>query len=430
MSLFRRAYLGIIRRPLPSIALFVAITSMSVAFVYGSFIKDVVASFYSQLESLQGIGLYVENRTATEEVKIEDSIVDELLTKEHIVGCNRTYIASCNPVDFRNVPYESQRGLTIAQETNLVTLIGNMDVSFYSTFRNEFMKLIEGNYPTATTQGILIDQNLADCNQIALNSYVTIYSNENDEAIRVKVVGIYETLQSPRKEVLNGNDASFYIESSSYIFCDIATYGRVGKVDSMEHILHIYVDEQEHLDEVHQSLSKSGLFAGDCYIANAQENELGGNSIVIATLKNSARSILLVTFFTSIAIIFLLTLLWMKKHTYEAGIYMALGIPKVKIVLTFILELWMLSLGAIVMAMIVSGFVFGENSRAIYDMVVDKDAIYITNHLLEKDVIANAFSFGTIVKSAVTSFGVATLATLWASVSIVRYKPSELLSEK
>ncbi len=430
MSLWKRVSLGIIRRPIQAFVLFVAIVSMTIAFVFGSFIKDVVVSFYNQFELLQGFCIHIENRTDTGVEKLDDSTLKKLRTYNHIVGINRTYTTECKPLDFQNVPYASERGISIAEPTEQITLIGNMDTSFYKTFRNEFMKLIKGSFPSENTEGIMLDETLVKQNQLTLNSYVSIYNEKTGKPQKVKIVGIYKTVKSPRKEVEGQGDTCFFIESSSYVFCDLATYGLFGETESKEHIINIYIDKRDHIDEVCDSLKSSSLLSKDCFIKNAIENETSGNAIVIDTLKSSSDSMILITFITSILIIFLLTLLWMKKHTYEAGIYLALGTPKYKVIATFLLEIFIISIFAMGVALVVGGLILRENSRVIYDMVIGRNEIYITNHLMEEEVITYAFSATTLIRSVMIAFGVATVATLLASIEIINYKPRNLLSDQ
>ena len=63
-----------------------------------------------------------------------------------------------------------------------------------------------------------------------------------------------------------------------------------------------------------------------------------------------------------------MTLLWMRDHYYEAGIYIALGTEKIKIVLYFITEILIIALTTLAISLVIGRGVIYTYGEKILDI--------------------------------------------------------------
>lgn len=433
MGIFKRIFMEIIRRPYRAITLALIILVLSLMSMIGFFLKDVVNAYYKEFVRMDGYSIYVgRTDNETEQAVMQDKVRDDILAMNHIVGYNNVedLNISCKPVNFKNVPYESDSIYTQSGESNDITLCGNIDTSFYQSFRNGYMILKEGVFPNNRNKGAIIDSILADSNGLSIDSTIELYNESNTKPISLKVVGIYETLKAPEVEIINNGGKFYTVSPSSYIFCD---YDSFNEINSSTHIissLKFYVDEYDNIEKTYNELKNTVLPTQEYYAVNCLENSLDCYGTVIFTLQNSASNILSFTYITSLIILFLMTLLWMKDHYYEAGIYIALGTEKRKIVMYFVLEIIIISIISLGASLLIGYSTVNTHREQLVNYAMAFTGSHFFDMDLEAQVIKNAFSLKSLLFADMIYLSIALIAALFSSITIINYNTRKLFAER
>lgn len=433
MGIFKRIFMEIIRRPYRAITLALIILVLSLMSMIGFFLKDVVNAYYKEFVRMDGYSIFVgRTDNENEHAVMQDKVRDEILAMNHIVGYNNVEDLNfnCKPVNFKNVPYKSDSIYTQSGESNDITLYGNIDTSFYQSFRNGYMILKEGVFPSNRNKGVIIDSILADSNSLSIDSTIELYNEANAKPISLKVVGIYETLKAPEVEITNNGSKFYTVSPSSYIFCD---YDSFNEINSSIHIissLKFYVDEYDNIEKTYNEIKNTVLPKQGYYAVNCLENSLDCYGTVIFTLQNSASNILSFTYITSLIILFLMTLLWMKDHYYEAGIYIALGTEKRKVVMYFVLEIIIISIISLGVSLLIGYGTVSTHREQLVNRAMAFTGSHFFNMDLEAQVIKNAFSVKSLLFADIIYLSIALIAALFSSITIINYNTRKLFAER
>ena len=166
MKLYKRIFMGIIRRPLRAIILALMILSLSLLSMVGVFLLDLVKNTYEEYVKLDGYSIAIEN---SEQITVPSIQNDKILALDHIIGYNNNgnLYGNYEPVNFINIPYEENEDENGEASVD-ITLYANMDTSLYSAFRNRKMVLMEGVYPDTKNKGVLVDEVLANKNGLTI----------------------------------------------------------------------------------------------------------------------------------------------------------------------------------------------------------------------------------------------------------------------
>lgn len=119
----------------------------------------------------------------------------------------------------------------------------------------------------------------------------------------------------------------------------------------------------------------------------------------------------------------------MKGHYYEAGIYIALGTPRWKIVFCFTAEVIMISIMAFAILSIL-GYVFVTgNGRNVINAVMEFLGLQFRNEEAENKAMRQLFSMRSLICSGISVMAITVFTTLLSSVSIVCYNVRRLFME-
>lgn len=427
MGLWKRIVTEIIRRPFRTIILAITILVLSVMSMIGGFLQNVVKNAYQEYVSLEGYSIAVENRT---EDNIPSELLEKILSLDHVIGYNHlaNYEYSFKPINFINIPYESTSYTSVNKSEN-ITLCGNINTNLYSTFRNDKMVLKEGEFPSLRQRGVIVDSILAAKNRLEIGNNIELYSDIDDRTIAFKIVGIYETKVAPEIEINNNNGTYYTISPNSYIFCDYDSILELQNSDILLSSLTFYIDEYENMEEVYNKI-KDIAPEQKYSLINCLESTLSYYGTVIVTLESTAKNLLRFTYITSLMILFLMTLLWMRDHYYEAGIYIALGIEKIKIVLYFVTEILLIAIITLGTSFIfVRGIVYTYREKLLDIAMGFTNSKFIDNRIQITKVLDSAFSYRSLFFSASIYLLMVVITTLFASITIANYSPRKLFDD-
>ena len=422
MRPWKRVVIEIIRRPFRAIILAMTIFTLSILSMMGNFLKDAVNTGYKQYVNLEGYSIGVDKGS---EGDISSQIIEEILRLDYVVGYNNNgnYQFDYKPVNFKNIPYKSDSYASVKTSAN-ITLCGNLNTHLYSSFRNGNMILKDGVFPSSQQKGVIIDSMLADKNDLVIGNKIELYNDFNDSIMTLGVVGIYETLEPPEIEAYSEQAIYYTISPSSYIFCDYDSFFEFNDLDNSLMSLIFYVDEYEHIEPVYNKI-KEILPEDEYIVANLLKSRTSDYGEVINKLADTSKLLLQFTYITSLIILFLMTLLWMRDHYYETGIYIALGTSKIQIVMYFLAEILLITLPTLCISLFTGYQIVYRYGKNILDIALDFTSSQFTDGIGAK-VFDAEISLQSILVTGGIHLLILIIATLLSSVSIANYKTRKL----
>lgn len=426
MGLWKRIITEIIRRPFRTIVLAITIFSLSILSMMGYFLKDAVSTGYQEYINLEGYSIGVDNSSGKD---IPSELIERILEIEHVVGYNGpSYEYDYKPVNFTNIPYESDSFASV-KTSESITLSANLSTHWYSSFRNGNMILKEGVFPTLQQKGVMLDSILAAKNELSIGSEIELYNDASDTIMTFHVVGIYETLEPPEIELGGNQDTYYTISPSSYIFCDYDSFFEYHDFDDSLSVVDFYVDEYEHIETTYNKIKEIAP-EEEYLVLNVLENRVSNYGEVIITLEGTSNLLLQFTYITSLLILFLMTLLWMRDHYYEAGIYIALGTNKMQIVLYFVTEILMIALTTLGISLLIGQQIISVYGKKILGTAIDFTQSNYIEDAIEAKLFESELSFQSLLISCGIYLLIVVIATLLSSIAIANYKPRKLFDEK
>ena len=427
MGLCKRIFMEIIRRPFRAVILAIVIFTLSISSMIGVFLQDIVKTAYQEYIKLDGYSVTIENN---KQESIPRGIIDSILALDHVIGYTNSgnLYDKYKPINFINIPYERSENEQ-SEESEEIILYANMNTSLYAMFRNGDMLLSEGVYPDSNHKGVLVDEMLASKNGLEIGEHIEIYSKSKEKVVAFEIIGIYKTMEAPNVEISNDLGTHYTVSTNSYIFCDYTSFFSVSDRNDTIASLIFYVDEYDHIESVYKNIEDIVLPKGYIVI-NRLESTLSYYGKFILVLKNTTTSLLGFTYVTSLIILFLMTLLWMRDHYYETGIYIALGTEKYKIALYYLLEILAIAISTLFTSLIIGRSVIYTYRYQLLNLALGFTNTKILDNSLESKVLEHGFSFQSLLSASGIYLVVVVVATLLSSSIITRYNPRKLFDNQ
>ena len=363
MSTAKQIFIEIIRRPFKTILMCFTVFILVVFTVFGSFIRGISGNIYSDFVRLEGYSVDVQI-DEFKELSDWNIILEQLMGLEHVVGYNNTHEARtlCNAVDFTNVDFHGNEAADTGR-SRMVYLVGNCNTEYYSSFRNEEMKLIDGLLPSTENPGAAIDINIAEKNNLNIGDSicVSLYGTE----FALNIIGIYETLIIPRVEA---DTEGFYMDSiNSFLFCDYENYVKLaGKCDI--NLIRFYIDEYDNMKKCRSEM-KELISEQNALVVDTIENHAANTGTLIPVLNNCSSIVLYINYIVCITILGLLIILWIRGHSKMIIIYKILGQNEYKITGKIIGEIFIIELVSGIMGFASAALFLKHQGRAIIDRI-------------------------------------------------------------
>ena len=339
MRVSRQIFIEIFRRPFRSILMFLTVFIMVGFTVFGSFLQSIEGNISQAFLAKTGcyVGVQID---AFSELSDWAGLLEKILVLKHVNGYNSIGRAlKCEPVNFTNVDYD---GNIMPDGVSQVYLMGGCDTGYIDFFRNDDMKLIEGEMPSDKHGGVAVDKNMLDKNGLHIGDTITLSYGEYQYSMRI--IGVYETAVIPKIE---SNMQGFYDETtSSYIFCDYDSYMQFNKT-SVLNMLKFFVDDYHELDAVCGEIEKIVGDAGEyALVVNGLESELENTGSLIPFLKKASGMVVGFNYICCAVVLGLMMVLWLKSHAQMIMIYKILGYNELKIILRIVSEIIIIELFA------------------------------------------------------------------------------------
>lgn len=258
--------------------------------------------------------------------------VQTIKETENVNNVNRTARSIVEPGDFYPVTGDEDT------DSGQVTLLGYDDMEKDSPFAENVCRLVKGNYPKEENE-IVINQNLADINQIEINDEITFLTNQGEE-VRALVTGFYltgnERQQTEAVETVNRIENQVYSTSQFVVRFNGENFEK----------LNAYVDDPKKLNETAEKISEIFKNKAEASTMDTMYQKLKYSTTQIERVTSL---IFALTIITSVFVVGMLLCMWMRNRKVEIAVLISLGISKIELFGQMFIEVFILyALGMIV----------------------------------------------------------------------------------
>lgn len=378
----------------------------------------------------------VKTDNSFETIKPEDA--EKIARVDGIEKYNLITVSTVvNPVNFKRIEDPDQDQ---SNDLGGVNVRGNRIMEMDMDVSAGKIKIVDGRMIQENeTDVCVISEELAQFNQIKLGDklqFGNIKDKDNSHTYSAKVVGIYKTTQKV-KPVMSGDS----YRSENTIFTDLhfpeKASGEEGNPLFQYGIFQ--VDDVKAYDRIKAEIEKVdiGWERYDLIDNNGSIKSMAEN---FNDMEKMSRMLLILVSAASFLILVLIFLFWMKNRTQEIGILMALGEPKKKIWLQFLTEA--LLIGGIGFAISLIGSPFLSKATASYlarqtqeqteeQAAADAGSVstdYVAPELTIQDAEI-AITGSMIATDAAVIATLLTVSVSLAGITIMCKKPKKILSE-
>ena len=299
---------------------------------------------------------------------------------------------------------------------NAIMLQAISNVEKEPLFRSEVFKLIEGkNIAREETGKVLVHEALAKKNQWKVGDKVSLKVLGEEKELELFIQGIFT---GKKQEKYTGMSSDF---SENMMFTDYTTMAQIFGKKKLVTSLKILVSDSEKLATLKAEMNKKSVQSED-YEISEEKNQFSGMVESLDMVKQMIFMMIMAVIGAGIIVLSLVLILWVRERMYEIGILLAIGRSKMKIIGQFILELVLVSLPAIILAVIFGRVFVGWILGAVLQKegLDNLDLSSFTTGGGGLDIFA--MSYGLLILIII-------LAVIVASWMILVKKPKEILAK-
>ena len=216
-----------------------------------------------------------------------------------------------------------------------------------------------------------------------------------------------------------------------------------------------YVDDPENIEQVVEYAEDTEVDLSK-YKLSANDEEYGSMIKPIENVASFSKILVIIVICAGIMIIALILMLWIKERTYETGVLLSLGESKLKVVLQYISEVFIISIVGFTLSVVMGSFVsqkvgdvlLAQEIEAIQSettqMPMDFENVNIskqpvggksfnreTNMMVESEVI-DEIDVNVSITVILQVFGLGLLLVIISTavpvVYVFRYNPKQILT--
>lgn len=353
------------RRPIKYITFLIIFSVIYTTIMIGLNMRATVSSAKEQI--LDIIGAYYEIsllEDAEADSENHSEIIEKMKDIAHVKGINKQKVEYALAVDFQVVKdYEGEKpdsdpdlySDTVGLTPMSVVLDANLDCSLLKDFRIGDSTLIFGSFPQEGHSEVMIEQHLAESNDLSIGDEITL--GYFDKRQTCKVVGMYQTKGTFYiSKDNNVGEAVFAWSPYNRIYASIDVAKELYDLELNEMPIDIYVDNLKNMKGVGDSI-QALEWDWDKYVLydmTATEYRYHDLASQLETVSNYASAIVCYAIIIGIVLISLVLSLLLQYFVKEAGIFIALGSGKGRVVLQHLIATGILSLFSIGVSVILS----------------------------------------------------------------------------
>ncbi len=454
MGILKTVFIGIKGKKTQSIITFIVVLIILLFEITGLLIHS--ASQAAQQDVYKQIGVSIAitpkyQKTSDGQLQkvneriINDKMIQNLISKEHVLGYD-SYLECYNtPINFENTKIytgidpstqNSKADISlkeIEEKRDQVVVAGGINIKYNNRFYKSQNILTEGEYPNQNKQGAIISEQLAKANNLKIGDTLSVESNDNHNTVKLNIIGTYHT--NLKFEVLPTNYMGEEIFRASPYNIIYTTYDTVNSLMSEKtplSTLTVWVDSPTNTQSVMDSIMADDLWKNYQVfsITNIIYKEFAGQLETINTMSDN----LIVFSIIFGAIILIITMTFFgNSYMYENGLYMVLGKRKGRIVSIQLLQVLFIAIAALLVSLTISPVISAILNSAININYVsaNSDAMvscFDNGELTIKQNFHVYITPAVFIGMALASILVAAVFAIIPFLTILRLKPREILA--
>ena len=269
------------------------------------------------------------------ELPITQDVIDAVMSIDGIKSYDaetKTLVSTALDVFPGNVPVK-------AEFISLVYARTVADTENSSFFQSGIAQLIEGNHITGNESNVaVISKDLADANNLGLGSFISLRA---DRAADVKVIGIYEILKpdSPLANIVT------YEKAENQIFIDMNTLQNLfgDKLTGFDSVAFTVYDPAQ-LERIISEVNGLSSVDWRAFTVTTNNQTYLDAAAPLQKLQVLMSSIIWVIALVSAVVLSLILTMWGRSRIHETGVFLSLGIGKMKIIGQYLAEVLMIAM--------------------------------------------------------------------------------------
>ena len=309
-----------------------------------------------------------------------------------------------------------------AADKNLVSLTALEDSSKDVTFTSSAFNLKEGRHlQKGDSKKIIIHEELAKKNGLSLHDKISLDAGQSEsgkgQTVEFEIVGIFS---GKKQEKFTGLSSDF---SENQVFTDYeSSQSLLGNGESLVTAARFYIENPKEMDGLMKQVENLSL-ENQGYQVEKENKAFEQIKDSVATFQTFLTIFLYGMLIAGAGALILVLSLWLRERVYEVGILLALGKGKGAILLQFLLEVFLVSMGAIIPA-----FFAGKSitSYLLKTMLSSGDETALQDTLAKIANLSN--SLLSFIESYAFLLVISCLSVALCFIFLFRKSPKEILS--
>lgn len=364
------------------------------------------------------------------------NMVEKVMDISGIVSCDASVdtLAVLENIKFfaGNIPLDEEFAHTMK-------IVGTYSTQTNKDFTSGNVNLIEGRNIESQNgkHEIVISKDLAELNELSIGDNVIIKNTQGKDVI-TKIVGLFQPEQVESIEDV----VSSYDKVQNRIYSDIQT---VIDAEKSQYItgfttIQVQVSDPQDMEKIVNQVKNIDEFKWDskAFVVNVNNETFEKAKSSLEKVDRIINIFLVTVFIVSLLILSLILNMWNRNRVHETGIYLALGIGKLKIVFQYLIEVAVIGIFAFFIAYFPSNAISNQLSNYLLQQDVQNEeaasqagAVLGETMEIEEPIEKINIRIGAAEVVEVYGIGmvVILLATGISTVSIIRLQPREILAK-
>ena len=226
------------------------------------------------------------------------------------------------------------------------------DPSYIENFINGTSKITSGSMITKDDKEnhIVISEELATQNDLEVGDEITFYlPSDSSITYTFEISGIYETTDDSSSEDFMNMNA---LNAQNQIYTTVTAINNILEDSDSSNSLNatIYLKNQDDLEAYTQEVKNKGL--SDYYTISDNTDEITSTLTPIKNISNFSMTFLIIILIVGAIILAVINILNIRDRKYEIGVLRAIGMSKVKLILSLLTELFIVTIIAFVIGIV------------------------------------------------------------------------------
>lgn len=331
-----------------------------------------------------------------------------------------------------NIPLEEEFAHTMK-------IVGTYSTATNKEFTSGTVSLIEGSHIESSKgkHEIVISKDLADLNGLAVGDKVLIKDTKGN-SFETEIVGLFK----PREIENIDQVITSYDKIQNRIFSDIQT---IIDSENSQYItgfqtIQVQVTDPNNMKRIVNEVKKLDEFEWNnkAFAVNVSNETFDKAKSSLDKVGQITDIFLIIVFIVSLLILSLVLNMWNKSRIHETGIYMSLGMKKIKIMFQYLIEVAVIGIFAFCIAYFPSNVI--SEQLETYLLQQNENVIESENHAgavlgegITEDTEIEKLDIQIGISEVLEVYGIGMLviflATGISTIYILRMQPREILAK-